>query len=468
MTIFQAWQLPPDFILDGSETGVLRDLPDSPLRFVDLSGARMKELVAVLRRGRDDGLSSLPVDRILSAVDEAARRLREPEGELREGTLKALAVHSGLSLPMAAAVLDGMSRDWMRIRLEALLRSEFPDPGVLDGFRPGREGTGIRALGFPLTFHLGAGTVPGVSVTSLVRALLVKSAVLLKPGRGDVVLPVAFARTLAEVDPILARSVAVLYWPRDAGEEAEVALHAADLVVAYGGDSTVTWARSRLSAATPLIAFRHRIGIGVVGRAALGANARKTAGEAAGAVALFDQKGCVSPQVLFVERGGEIDPRGWARLLASALQEMEGTLPSGRLSPESAVALQQTRGRAEAEEGSGRGAVYHGGRMATWTVLYEEEGTVEPTCLARTVRVVPVDDAGAVPGRLEPWRRYLQTLAVAGLGERRDPFAEEVARIGVSRVTSFKEAPWPPAWWHHDGLGPLRAMARWTDLEGDG
>ena len=36
-----------------------------------------------------------------------------------------------------------------------------------------------------MTFHLGAGTVPGVAVTSLVRALLVKSAVLLKPGRLD-------------------------------------------------------------------------------------------------------------------------------------------------------------------------------------------------------------------------------------------------------------------------------------------
>lgn len=467
MTAHRAWHLPPAFVLGRGETVVLRDVPGHPVEGVDLPGSRMGELATFLRETRGEGLSHLPVERVLSAVHQATERLRDPGGGLRGTILEALAAQAGLSLPMAAAVLDGMTRDWARDRLESLLESEFPNPGVLDAFQQGRGGTRTRALGFPLTLHLGAGTVPGVSVTSLVRALLVKSAVLLKPGRGDVVLPVAFTRALAEVDPVLARSVAVLYWPRQGGEQTEMALRAADLVVVYGGDDTVAWVRSRLPPRTRLVAFRHRMGIGVVGRDALGAHAPGMARDAAMAVALFDQKGCVSPQVLFVERGGEIEPQGWARLLASELDVLERTLPSGRISPEEAVALQQTRGRAEAEEGSGRGAVYHGAGTAPWTVLFEEGGAVEPTCLNRTVRVVPVDDAESVPARLEPWSPYLQTLAVAGLGERTEPFADKMARMGVSRVTPLGSAPWPPAWWHHDGLGPLQAMVRWTDLEGE-
>ncbi len=64
-------------------------------------------------------------------------------------------------------------------------------------------------LDSPLTFHLGAGSVPGVATTSLIRGLLVRSAVLLKPGLGDIPLPLFFARGLEEEDPELARSLAV-------------------------------------------------------------------------------------------------------------------------------------------------------------------------------------------------------------------------------------------------------------------
>jgi hypothetical protein len=469
MNHFRAWRLPRGFIPAEQEVATLREPASRPLEHPVLGEERIRELMTVLRRARDEGLVGLPVARVVKSVDRVARRLLDCGDPLRRAALGELGPQAGLSDAMAETILDRMAFDWTEERLLRLLESEFPDPLVLDGFRPASVGGALRALGFPLTFHLGAGTVPGVSVTSLVRALLVKSSVLLKPGRGDVVLPVTFARGLEEEDPVLSESVAVLYWPGAEGAQGEAALRGADLVVVYGGDDTVRWARQRLPPATPLRAYRHRLGVGLLGCAALEAGEAGVSAEAAArAVAMFDQRGCVSPHVLFVEEEGETDPLWWAALLARALQDLEASLPSGPLPPEQGAALQQLRGWAEMEEGAGRGVVRHGGGEAPWTVVFQPLGELEPSCLARTVRVIPVGDLREAVAAMEGWRPYLQTVGVAGLGEREEELAESLARLGVSRMAPLDAVPWPPPWWHHDGEGPLRALVRWTDVEPEG
>jgi hypothetical protein len=428
----------------------------------------------LLRWVREATLVSFPVSRVVDAVDRVAGRLLDPGDKLRARALETLGPYSGFSSPMAETVLEGMARGWMREGLWDLVRSEFADPAVLDGFRPGPTGDRTRALGFPLTFHLGAGTVPGVATTSLIRGLLVKSAALLKPALGDLPLPVVFAQGLEEEDSELARNVAVLYWPVEESGRTETALGKADLVVTYGSDETIRWVRERLPPETPLRAYRHRMGFGLVGREALGGKAGTAAGDAARSVAqdaarsvaLFDQKGCVSPHVFFVERGGEVEPEEWAALLAWAFQELETALPSGEVSLEEGVAMQQLRGAAELGEGLGEGVVHHGGEEAPWTVLFLPAGAVEPSCLNRTVRVLPVDTVQEALSALKEWTPYLQTVGVAGLEGRTAEVLEELARLGVSRIPKLEGVPWPRPWWHHDGSGPLQDLVRWTDVEG--
>jgi hypothetical protein len=430
----------------------------------------LTEVIKGLRETWEECLSRARVERIVTAVDAVAQRLMDPDDPLRLSVLETMPQEAGYSEPMARTVLDGMARDWTREALEGLLAAEFRDPGVLDGFRPGPEGRRVTAAGYPLTFHLGAGAIPGVAATSLIRALLVKSAVLLKPGRGDRALPMAFAQGLLEVDPELSGAVAVRYWPGTDDPTGlgtsitEIALAAADLVVVYGSNDTVQWIGERLPVTTPLRAYRHRLGVGLVGREGLTKDRASTlALDAARAVALFDQRGCVSPQTIFTEEGGELDPREWATLLAGALEVLEAELPSGPVPPEEGASLQQLRGEGELREGAGEGAVLHGGTEAPWTVLFLPEGGVEPTCLNRTVRVVSVPDASAALESIEMVSGYLQTVGVEGLGERAKEVEEALARLGASRIVPFSRVPWPEPWWHHDGEGPLRALVRWTD-----
>ncbi len=502
-TPFRAWHLPstpPEAQGRGPDPGDrapvrLHGRGEAPLEHLPLTSGDLERVMTGLREAHGEGLRARPVGQVVEAVDRVARRLMDPGDELRQEALRHLGPQAGFSRPMAETVLHGMARDWTRDRLQALLEAEFSDPGVLDGFRD-RPGAGqTRASGYPLTLHIGAGTVPGVATTSLIRALLVKSAVLLKPGRGDVVLPVVFARGLAEEAPSLSRTVAVVYWPghspgRAGGDDpALTALRGADLVVAYGSDETLREIRDALPLATPFRAYRHRMGVGMVGKEALGAvkgrtgagGSRKVAREEARgrarevavavarevalAAALFDQRGCVSPQVILVEEGGETKPETFAELLARELEILEEELPSGRVTDEEAAALHQLRGEGEMDEAVGRGRVLHGGKTAPWTVLYQPGGEVQPTCLNRSVRVIPVGSWQDAVERLRPWRPHLQTVGLAGWEGQEGRVMETLAALGVSRVTSFSRVPWPPAWWHHDGTGPLRTLIRWTDRE---
>jgi len=428
------------------------------------------EAAALLERlrGSADALRDRPLDEILTVLGRVGSRFLDSGDPLRQEAESRIPDEAGVSGPMATEIVRGMARDWTRERLETLVRADFPDPGVLDGFRPGPGGDRIRALGGALTFHVGAGSVPGVTATSLIRSLLVKSPALVKPGRGDRVLPRLVARAIGEEDAALARSVAVVYWPGGEGDALEEeALARVDRVVIYGGNETVRALRRRLPPTLPLVAYHHRVSVGMVARECLEGEgeARRLARDAARAVATFDQRGCVSPQVIWVEQGGAVAPDAWARLLAEGLEQLDASLPPGPVEEAVASEIQQLRGSAAMREAAGWGDRVFGGGSGSWTVLFESDPAFAPSCLGRTVRVKVLETLETGPEVLSEVGDVLQSVALEAGPERRPAVAERLAREGVTRVTTFRDQPWPPAWWRHDGKGPLEALVRWTSLE---
>jgi hypothetical protein len=405
---------------------------------------------------------------IATALGRVGDRFLEDGDPLRAEALELLPATSGLSAPMAEAVLDGMAADWRAERLQMLLDAEFHGGAPLDGFVPRGERTGrrLRAVGPRLCVQVVSGTVPGVGVSALLRSLLVKGPTLLKPGRGDEVLPVLFARALRDEDPDLADAVGVVYWPGGSEVVEEAALRDADVVIAYGDDETVSRLRGCTPVTTRFVAYHHRLSLGVLGREALDSKrVRRAASEVAGALAFFDQRGCVSPRVVYVVEGGETDARGFAALLAEALASLEGRLPGGVLDGQEASTLYQLRGTTELLAASGSGVEIRHGGAASWTVISDPSPDFTPSCVGRVVRVKPVPHAARVAELVAPYSAHLQTVGVAGLGGETEAVAEALARVGVTRVTAFSEVPFPPPWWHHDGVGPLGALVRWVDLD---
>jgi hypothetical protein len=407
-------------------------------------------------------LLDLPVARVIDAIDAAARRLRDPADPERTATLQALVAITGYAPAMAALVLDRMCEDWLAPALHRLVRSELGGTHAIDGFLSRSRRAAVRATAPPLGLHVFAGNVPGVSVTSVVRALLVRSAVLGKSALGEPVLAPVFARLLTDADPAVGACVALTYWRGgDAAIEAAV-LHRVRLVVHYGGLDALASLRARAADGTRFIDHGPRISFAVV-RAAPGV-LPQAARDTARAVALFDQQGCVSPQLAYVI-GSAAEAKEFAAAVADALRALHATLPRGRLDAGEAAAVRELRTRAEFRAISGEDVELWVDDALAFSVVYDPDPAFSGSCLNRTLLVKRVAAGNDLIERVRSFGRYLQTVGLAGFDDPVEPFAAALGEIGATRIAPISAMPWPPVDWHHDGRGPLRELVRWVDLE---
>lgn len=455
--MFDAWHLPG--LPDPSQWAT-----SGPLRYPLLDAVALDRVTGALHAARP-ALARLSNEALIERI-AAAAELLAPGTPLRTAAERWLPEAARWSPEMSALVIERMRRDWSREALDALLRAELPDPSALERFRPDASAPGrqVRLRGSPLAFHVFAGNVAGVGVTSLVRSLLARSAVLGKTGAGDPVLPVLFAHALARVDPALGDAVAVTYWPGGGEGLTARACSVAGTVVVYGGEDAVAAIRAEVPADTRLVVHGPRFSVGLIGRGALEASGgERLVGAVARATALFDQQGCVSPHVVYVERGGEITPAAFAERLAGALAALETELPRGPIDAEEAARVREARAAGEFRAGS----VVHAPADLAWTVIQDEDARFEPSCLNRTVRVKAVDRLDEVVTRLAPFGPSLQSVALTGVEEGEEALVAALADIGATRMTTFDALPWPAPHLHHDGASPLGELLFRVDWERD-
>src|SRR4051812_44684828 len=346
-----AWWLPGLDVADVDSWRTRRFGVDGgiELRAPVLTPEQLRGIMERTATARDAYLASLPIERIVASVDRAVSRWLDPYSRWRRMAERALPAITGYSEPMVRKGLPGYLATFRAENLWRLLELELGDPRYLDEFRPrGRLGGRSRAYGPRLTTHVFAGNVPGLPAQSLVCALLAKSACLGKSATEEPLLPALFAASLAEVDPGLGACLAMAWWPGGDEPLEEVAFSQADAVVAYGSETTVDSIRRRVPPTTRLVTYGHRLSFGVVGREALARDRLDdTAARAAYDAAKYDQQGCLSPHLFYVERGGATSPRQFAAALAAAMAAAERVMPRGRLTVEGTTAIRDWRGTLE-------------------------------------------------------------------------------------------------------------------------
>ena len=454
MTTLDGWSWPPG--LPAPSSFARTQAGGLEIRYPK-SDHHLAYVVASSLRHAARALATMRTGDLVAALGAVGERFAR---DLDDQGVREVAANAGLSPAMAQAVVTGMVESWTTEALERLVQAEFPDPGVLDGF-VAEDGRRIRAAAPGVTLHFGAGSVPGVTVTSMIRALLVKSAVLVKPGAGDVALTVRFARALRHADPLLGAAVAVQYWPggataSDGWERA--ALHAADQVVVYGGDAAIEAIRARAPAATRLIEHPHRIGVAVVDPG----SARNAAEQTARAVALFDQKGCVSTHLVLLVDASEGAQR-WCGELAGRLAEIDAALPPAPPPAGELSALHQLRGRLAMKTAASGGIELWVSKGAGWTVALAGPEAFEPHG-GRMAWVVPVAGRSGCLEVLAKLSPVLQTVGLAGIRTGRTAFAEELVALGATRIVPLEQVPFPEPEWLHDGSRPLGELVRWAEL----
>lgn len=469
MQPFDAWHLPlaagDDLPADGlvptldAATGATSD---GGLRTLRLSPAAIDRVCTALRNA-GTRLREVPLDQVVSAIDRVAGRFLDPADDLRATALAWLPRTTGYSPAMARLVLDRMAADWRAPELRALLRAEFRDVRVLDRFIRHRPGQYVRAFGPRLSLHILSGNVPGVGVTSLVRSLLVRAPALCKTARDEPVLPVLFARALHRDSPALGDALAVTWWPGGHLELEAAALAHADVVVHYGGPDALASLAPRVPPHARLLEHGPRISFGLVAREKL--HDPDLPAQIARATAVFDQQGCVSPHMVFIEEKRPGDARTLAGKIAGALADLTPELSRGRITPGEATTVQAARAAAEFRAIGGEDVALWADPSLEYTVIYDPAPAFAASCLHRTLWCRPITSLDQVPALVEPHAPLLQSVAVAARRARKNALATALGAAGATRVTCFETLPWPSQTWHHDGRGPLRELIRFVDFE---
>lgn len=373
------------------------------------------ERIAELRLAAGQVLAPPSAASIALRLSRWSSRWLDRSDPFRTEAEERLPASSGFSLPMVRRALDETFGALVQPALARLA-------GVVAGPR--------------VTLLVAAGAIPDPTVRSVYRALLGRSAVLVKTASAEPVLPGLLERSLAAVDPLLGRCFAALGWPGgDRAVEDEV-LPAVDRVVAYGSDEAIADLSARVPAGVAFAGRGHRQSVAVVGASALvGPEALEDLGRRISRdVALYDQEGCLSPQAVYVQTGGLAGPAELAERVAHHLARAALALPAGPLAPARALSIHEERARVELAGGTVLGAP-----DLAWTVSLEPALVYRPSPGHRFLRVHAFEDVEAVREALA--RCPLQAVAIAP-----QALEAEVSSPGV-RVCPVGTLQTPPVEW---------------------
>ena len=238
-------------------------------------------------------------------------------------------------------------------------------------------------------------------------------------------------------------------------------------MLAYGGNESLEQVRCQLPVTTRFLPYGHKLGFGLIGRAALDAQrAPATARLAAHDVVRYDQQGCYSPHVFYVERGGKVAPREFAQYLASELANLEKRFPRRTLAWRMRRRWPTGASHPNSRSLSTASGDLIGDAGAPWAVAYADAPqALAPTAANRSIQVVAVDSLDEVIALVEPHRAFLQTVGLAAEPAELFRLAELLGQAGVTRIAPIGSMTAPEAGWHHDGRFNLLDLVRIVEIE---
>lgn len=445
----------------------LADLPAG----TPLSPTMLSEACVTLKRNREQYLAPRTTEQMVRLLANVAEGWLDADNPFRKLALAHGPGQTGFGRPTLERGLDQFFSRLTRENLRALLAQELGDAKRLDELAatPGEEKFSRAAIatGPEFLVHIVAGNIPNPALMSLVLGLLTRSAQFVKCGSGAALLPRLFAHSIYDADHKLGACLEIAEWRGGhATLEAEL-FAAADCVTATGSDETLAAIRAKLPLHTRFIGHGHRVSFGyVTGETLFGHRAKKIIAAAADDVVAWNQLGCLSPHVIYVQSGGEYAPEHFAQLLAEELERREAVEPRGEVPTEVAAAIASRRGIYEVRAAhSPETQLWHSKHSTAWTVVCEADARFAVSCLYRFIYVKAVADLKSALQHADAVRGKVSTVGLAALEEEMPAITAALARWGVTRVCPLGQMQNPPLTWRHDGRPTLGDLVNWTDYE---
>jgi acyl-CoA reductase LuxC len=445
----------------------LADLPPE----ATLSPAIIAEACQTLKRNREQYLANRSTQSLVNFLSGLAENWLEPEFAFRKSALENAAT-IGFSRATLQKGLDNFFKQLTRENFHALLVQEFGDAKRLDEIRATNveeklsRAAIVNAPEFQV--HICAGNIPNPTLISIVFGLLLRSAQFVKCAGGGSFLPRLFAHSIYDADPKLGACLEIAEWRGGNADLEKVLFAGADCVTATGDDETLAAIRSQLPIKIRFLGHGHRVSFGFAAHEVLyGSRAKKIVAAAADDVVAWNQLGCLSPHVIYIQSGGEISAEHFAQLLAEELERREQTEPRGELPAEHAAVIASRRGIYEVRAAHSPETTQHwcSKDSTAWTVVFEADARFQMSCLNRFIYVKGVSDLKTALENADSVRGKVSAVGIAAPEEKVNEIAMQLARWGATRVCPLGQMQNPPLTWRHDGRPALGDLITWTDLE---
>ncbi len=351
-------------------------------------------------------------------------------------------------------------------------------PGNFTKFAKLNEGL-VKAFGVPkvshsnynpeVIGHICAGNILGIAAFEIVMDKLVDAATWVKVPSEEPVFGALYAKSIEEINPKIAYTVAVL--PFESGDNAikEFLFSKSDIVRATGGEQA---RKSIVQVAekykVPVAGHWHKFSFITIARQYLNEHAREIAELVSLDVCAWDQQGCFSPQEIYVEEGGSVSPKEFARFLAEEMEITSRALPKGSKSGK----MQVLDGYYQyfKKEMMGEPVKIFSSPTNQWLVIYDGTTTnFEPSPLFRVIKVKPINDIMEIPKLVKPIGNFLQTVGIAIPNNRLIPFADAIGEAGATNIRTISSMTLQKAWEPWDGRFPLHELfehdnVRWVSI----
>jgi hypothetical protein len=351
----------------------------------------------------------------------------------------------------------GLSPEMIEWGLDTTLSTIRPD--VLGGLARDITGTrGLVPVPAKLVVVVLAGNIFSAAVRAMFLPLLTGAPVLVKGASQDSVLPRFMLHAMRAIDPEIAKRCELVGFSREAPDAARALLAQADVVSLYGDDDTLETLAAQTKRNATIIRHGYGISASYVSRDALdnAASAKDAAERVALDIAAYDQRGCLSPQVVYVQHGSSTGTRGFAKLLfEEALPQVEQLLPPGVMTVADQAMALQWRGAAQV-----RGEFFD---ARTFAVSYEARSAPRPSPGGRLISVYECDSPDDFARAVSPMGSALKCVGVAGAREHRIHLAQCLRLTAAPRICRAGEMQTPPFQAYADGQPPLAGLLSYIE-----
>jgi hypothetical protein len=445
----------------------LADLPPE----ATLNAAMIEEACRTLKHNREQYLANRTTASLVNVLANICDNWLHPDYLFRKLALERGPKETGFSRATLTTGLDNLFKQLTGENINALLTQDLGHAQRLDQLTATSAEQKLNrsafASGPEFLFHIAAGNVPNPTIISIILGLLVRSAQFVKCATGTSFLPRLFAHSLYEADAKLGACLEIAGWQGGNASIEEVLYAEADCVTVTGTDETLAAIRKQLRPKTRFVGYGLRVSFGYISAGALaGFNAKKMISRAANDIVAWNQLGCLSPHVLYVEHGGGVSGEQFAEMLADEMKRREESEPRGELSTQDAAAIASRRGFYEVRAAhSPDTKMWRSENSTAWTVVYEADAKFQLSCLNRFIYVKGVSGLTQTLQGCDNMRGKVSTVGLAASDDRVEEMALQLARWGVTRVCPLGQMQNPPLLWRHDGRPALGDLVTWTDWE---